>query len=648
MKREQDLPEAKAALRRAAEARLKEKPATQPPQTEADERRLQHELEVHQVELEMQNEELQASWAESEAGVERYSDLFDFAPVGYFDLAADGTIRLVNLTGASLVGLGRAELTGRRFQKLLTGADRTAFNDFLQRVFATQTRQAQEIRLLRKDQPRLHVQIEARLSPNGGSCRLAMLDITERKRAEEKLIAVMQAVESTSDAVGISDAQGRHFYQNRALSELFEYATAEELQAAGGGAAVIKDPEVAREMFTNIQSGKPWAGELELVTKSGRAFPAYERADAIKDQAGNLIGLIGIITDISERKRAEAEREKLEAQNRQLQKSESLGRMAGAIAHNFNNQLAAVIMNLELALQELPANAGPGADVSAALQSARKAAGISTQMLTYLGQTHGQLGPLDLSATCRQSLPLLQAAFPKTVVLETDLAAPGPVINANASQIQQVLINLLTNAWEASGKGSGAIGLTVKQVSAAAIPAVRCKTPYADRNTGERQNIFHCCFNLRVNCGLTPEIEVREGDEDHHHQGSHYFFGPPTGAGPSFVLGRSGGKGQALELRFIRRRGQVAYPHHDHRRDNRDQDAEILEVDVVDDPEQRAFAVVKVRIQRAGCVHQHAEDADDEADDHRPKTALGVETLPEDAKEEHNEDGWCQVALNGL
>ncbi len=120
---------------------------------------------------------------------------------------------------------------------------------------------------------------------------------------EEKLLIINKAVDSTSDAIGISDAQGHHFYQNKALSDLFEYATAEELEAAGGGKAVVKDPDVAKEMFENIMGGKSWAGELTMVTKSGRVFPAYERADAIKDSEGNLHGLIGIVTDITERKK---------------------------------------------------------------------------------------------------------------------------------------------------------------------------------------------------------------------------------------------------------------------------------------------------------------------------------------------------------
>jgi len=178
----------------------------------------------------------------------------------------------------------------------------------------------------------------------------------------------------------------------------------------------------------------------------------------------------GILYDITGQKQVEAEKEKLEAQNRQLQKSESLGRMAGAIAHYFNNQLGAVIGNLEMATYELPKGSGPVSWLAEAMQAAEKAAEMSGLMLTYLGQTFGKREPLDLSEVCRQTLANLQIIMPGNVVLETDLSSPGPVISTNANRIQQVLINLATNAWEAFGEGRGTIQINLKTVSSSEIP----------------------------------------------------------------------------------------------------------------------------------------------------------------------------------
>ena len=93
-------------------------------------------------------------------------------------------------------------------------------------------------------------------------------------------------------------------------------------------------------------------------------------------------------------------------------------------------------------------------------------------MLTYLGQSFDKLEPLDLSDACRGSLPIIQAIMPGNIVLDTDLPSPGPIIMANVNQIQQVMNNLLTNAWEATAQGWGAINLSVKTVCAGNIDAV--------------------------------------------------------------------------------------------------------------------------------------------------------------------------------
>lgn len=184
--------------------------------------------------------------------------------------------------------------------------------------------------------------------------------------------------------------------------------------------------------------------------------------------------VVGFIADNTERRQAEAEKAKFEAQSRELQKAESLGRMAGAIAHHFNNRLQAVMGMLELALADLPRDADVLGALNAAMGSARDATKISTLMLAYLGQTPGKREPLDLAETCRHCLPVLRATIPMKVALTLDLSSPGPVVKADASQIQQLLANLITNAWEAIGDGHGSINVSVGTIAAAGIPTGHC------------------------------------------------------------------------------------------------------------------------------------------------------------------------------
>lgn len=141
-------------------------------------------------------------------------------------------------------------------------------------------------------------------------------DITEHKLAKEELVRIRKALEGASDAIGISNPEGHHFFQNRAFSDLFEWSTAEELEAAGGGPVVYADYNVAKDVFHTIMDGRSWSGEVAMVSKNGRRFPVLLRADAIRDDTDRIIGLIGIHTDITRRKQAE---EALQEKERQLQ-----------------------------------------------------------------------------------------------------------------------------------------------------------------------------------------------------------------------------------------------------------------------------------------------------------------------------------------
>ncbi len=206
---------------------------------------------------------------------------------------------------------------------------------------------------------------------------------------------------------------------------------------------------------------------------------------------------------MAEHKEAEKKNAKLLAENRQLQKSESLGRMAGAIAHHFNNKLGAVIGNLEMALDDLTDDSETVKILTNALQAAHMAAEVSGLMLTYLGQTVGTQTGLDLAEACRQNLPLLQAASTRNLPFKVNLPCPGPMIRANVNQIRQVLTNLITNAREATEQNQGDIELIVRTVSPTDIPEA-CRYPIdwqpAATNYG--------CLEVRdTGCGIA-EIDI--------------------------------------------------------------------------------------------------------------------------------------------
>ena len=195
-------PTAKAktvALRRSAEAIARTDPP--PAHSLADPQRLLHELHVHQIELEMQNTELIEARNRMEVQLEKYSDLYDFAPVGYFTLNEEGVILEVNLTGATLFGVERSRLLRRRLLSFTAPASREHFSAFLKEVFARPGRQVQEASLLMEDGVTFWADLQAIAAPPVDGqpkwCRMTISDITPLKQAQE--------VQRRHDALAISN-----------------------------------------------------------------------------------------------------------------------------------------------------------------------------------------------------------------------------------------------------------------------------------------------------------------------------------------------------------------------------------------------------------------------------------------------------------
>ena len=182
-------PSPAAELRGKAEQHLRSK-AKEPaePLKEADVRALVHELEVHQIELEMQNEELQRARAAAEEASEKYYDLFDFAPVGYFLWDHEGRILEVNLAGAALLGLNRNQVVQKRFGQFVAAEDRDRFAEFCKRALVTDAMQTCEVKMPR-DGRTVYLLVEG-IAAHGRQgheplCSAAVIDVTQQKRADE-------------------------------------------------------------------------------------------------------------------------------------------------------------------------------------------------------------------------------------------------------------------------------------------------------------------------------------------------------------------------------------------------------------------------------------------------------------------------------
>ena len=187
-----------------------------------------------------------------------------------------------------------------------------------------------------------------------------------------------------------------------------------------------------------------------------------------------LFGMISLLQVARRKAQQLADQLKVEAEleglNQQLQKNESLHRMAGAIAHHFNNKLGAVIGNLELASADLPKDASIARMLNAAMKSASGAAEISAQMLTYLGQSAGMRMPHNLSQIVEASLSFIRTVAPKVILIQTELPGDGPIVSVDKNQIQQILTNLATNAFEAADRNQGRVNIKVTEISSADLP----------------------------------------------------------------------------------------------------------------------------------------------------------------------------------
>jgi PAS domain S-box-containing protein len=275
-------------------------------------------------------------------------------------------------------------------------------------------------------------------------------NITQRKRTESELRTLSRAVEQSPVSIVITDKAGNIEYVNPRFEQTTGYTRAE---VAGRNPRILKSgttpADTYRDMWKAIAAGGEWHGELCNRRKNGELFWEFAIISGLKDESGKISHYVGVKDDITERKAADAARIRVEGQLRESQKMEALGTLAGGVAHDFNNALAVIIGNVELARQDV----GPAHPALESLEeinrASRRARNLVQQILTFGRRQALELKTISLAPVAEETARMLRATLPSSVELSVGCAPDAPVVLADAIQVEQMLLNLVNNAWQA-------------------------------------------------------------------------------------------------------------------------------------------------------------------------------------------------------
>ncbi len=293
--------------------------------------------------------------------------------------------------------------------------------------------------------------------------------------------------------------------------------------------------EKAKEKIRTAVSGGPISFEWQHCRKDKTPFDAEVTLNALEISGERL--LMAMVRDVTERKRSAEERQRLTEQMRHVQKLESLGVLAGGIAHDFNNLLMVILGNADLALLDLaPASAAVGS-IEEIKSASLKASDLCNQMLAYSGKGRFIVRAVDLNELIIDMGHLLQISISKKAYLKYDLARELPSVNADINQLRQVLMNLITNASEASGEQGGVITL-----ASGVIDADRDYLSATFLDDGLPPGRYVCLEVSDTGCGMDDETMARIFDPFF----SAKFAG--RGLGMAAVLGIVRGHGGAIKI----------------------------------------------------------------------------------------------------
>lgn len=421
-------------------------------------RKVIHELLVHQIELELQNEELRRAQAELDAARTRYFDLYDLAPVGYCTLTEQGIIEEANLTAAALLGVARAELVGQPMSHFILAEDQDIYYRYRRQLFATAEPQVCRLRLLHPFGPPFWARLDATVAGEGESgalfCRVVLSDISENKRTEAALAESELRYRTLADSgqalIWTAGPDKQCDYFNQPWLD-FTGRTLEQEYGEGWVQGVHPEDldRCMRIYAAAFDKREKFSMEYRLRHVSGDYRWIQDDGTPRFDGKGQFLGYIGHCLDITARKKAEEKQEILLRQLIQAQKMESVGRLAGGVAHDFNNMLSIILGHVEMAQERLDSSDPLFTDLEEVRKAAKRSVALTAQLLAFARKQIVAPKVIDLNKTMEGILRMLRRLIGENIDLVWVPGADLWSVKIDPSQLDQILANLCVNARDA-------------------------------------------------------------------------------------------------------------------------------------------------------------------------------------------------------
>ena len=386
------------------------------------------------------------------------------------------------------------ELLGKSMQELLPASVAKPGMECLRRALHTREPQVFEYQLeVRGDE----CYYEARFVPFGHDEALVIIrDITEVRYAQASLreseLRFRQLAEASDEVLWITALEPESvLYVSPAFEKVWGLRAEDLYRDVRLWTKAIhpEDQERVSSAFDLFATGQQeaFSTEYRIIRPDGSTRWILDQGHPIRDDQGEVYRISGVAQDITKRKTAEEALRQSEAQIQHAQKLESLGVLAGGIAHDFNNLLVGVLGNAEIALMDLPPESPSREELQHISTSAQRAADLTKQMLAYSGKGKFVVQALNLSKLVEEMAHLLEISISKKVGLKYNFGANLPSIEADATQVRQVVMNLIINAAEAVGERSGVV-----TVSTGVMKADRAclSETYLDENLREGDYVY--------------------------------------------------------------------------------------------------------------------------------------------------------------